>query len=90
MPGERVRGPQLPGHSRIHDWHFPFAKLPDNRETKRARGMASAHLALSRRSRFCQITEVIWEHLRGSGTKVRMTERAMVRQQSAGDAGVDS
>jgi hypothetical protein len=62
VPGERVRGPQLPGHGRIHDWHLPFAKLPDNRETKRARGMASAHLALSRRMLSCQITIVIREH----------------------------
>jgi fluoroquinolone transport system ATP-binding protein len=23
VPGERVRGPQLPGHGRIHDWHRP-------------------------------------------------------------------
>ena len=45
---------------RIHDWHPPpFAKLPDNRELKRARGMAYAHLALLRQVLSGQITEVI-------------------------------
>jgi hypothetical protein len=27
VPGERGRGPQLPGHGRIHDRRLPFAKV---------------------------------------------------------------